>query len=107
MKTISIVVPCFNEEEVIRESCAELSKVFDNLKKSNLIADDSGLYFIDDGSKDRTWSIIEELASQSTQVHGIKLSRNRGHQYALLAGLLSLPRQPATDLAPSTLVRGP
>jgi glycosyltransferase involved in cell wall biosynthesis len=91
MKQIAIAVPCFNEEAVIRESCNQLSRVVNELVESGLISADSGVYFIDDGSRDRTWAIIEELASKSDLVHGIKLSKNRGHQYALLAGLLNLP----------------
>ena len=84
---LGIVVPCYNEQEVLRETATRLLALIDQLVATDLIAADSGIYFVDDGSNDSTWSIIVELAEQNTRIHGIKLSRNQGHQNALLAGL--------------------
>ncbi len=84
---LGIVVPCYNEEDVLPETSKRLLGLLDRLGSANMIAAGSAIYFIDDGSKDRTWPLIEELAGKDSRVHGIKLSRNRGHQNALLAGL--------------------
>lgn len=86
--TLEIVVPCYNEQEVLQESARILAEVLSNLIAEGLISKRSVLTFIDDGSKDNTWKIIEALAAASTMFHGIKLSRNQGHQNALLAGLM-------------------
>jgi len=72
---------------VLPETNRRLLELLTHLQQSGSISADSTLYFVDDGSKDRTWEIIESLAAVDTRVHGIKLSRNRGHQNALLAGL--------------------
>jgi glycosyltransferase involved in cell wall biosynthesis len=88
---ISVVVPCYNEESVLRETAARLTALYSMLLAQGRISAASAIYFIDDGSKDRTWQLIEELAHQQPSIRGIKLSRNRGHQIALLAGLLSAP----------------
>ena len=79
-----IVVPCYNEEECLRETRKRLSKKLGVLESQNIISKNSRIVFVDDGSKHKTWSIIEE---KSDKVIGLKLSRNRGHQNALLAGL--------------------
>ncbi len=84
---LGIVVPCYNEEEVLPETNRRLLDLLNHLQQSGLVTADNSLYFVDDGSKDRTWEIIESLAAADSRVHGIKLSRNRGHQNALLAGL--------------------
>ena len=84
---LGIVVPCYNEEEVLPETNRRLLDLLNHLQQSGLVTANSTLYFVDDGSKDHTWEIIESLAAVDTRVHGIKLSRNRGHQNALLAGL--------------------
>lgn len=84
---LGIVVPCYNEEEVFPETSKRLLVLLERLSTDGLIASDSAVYFVDDGSKDRTWQLIEEMSNTNTRVHGIKLSRNRGHQYALMAGL--------------------
>jgi len=86
---LGIVVPCFNEQEVLRESSARLSALMDALQARGKITSESRLWFVDDGSNDTTWEILEELAQASTRVRALKLSRNRGHQNALLAGLLT------------------
>ncbi|MBQ3325640.1 glycosyltransferase family 2 protein [Candidatus Saccharibacteria bacterium] len=79
-----IVVPCYNEEECLDETTKRLTKKLDNLIKGGIIDKKSRIVYIDDGSKDKTWEKIESFKSP---VIGIKLSRNRGHQNALLAGL--------------------
>jgi polyisoprenyl-phosphate glycosyltransferase len=88
---LSVVVPCFNEEEVLAESAKRLDELFDRLIGAEQIHPDSRIFFVDDGSRDQTWSLIKELNDVKKRFGGIKLSRNRGHQRALLAGLLSVP----------------
>ena len=87
---LAIVVPCFNEEEVLPETNRRLLALLDRLQCQGLINGQSAVHYVDDGSKDGTWSLIESLAACDARAHGIKLSRNRGHQNALLAGLLSV-----------------
>jgi len=88
---LSIVVPCYNEQDVLRATAATLLSVLDTLIANGEAAASSAVYFIDDGSRDRTWAIISELSAANARSHGIKLSRNYGHQNALLAGLLTIP----------------
>lgn len=90
MNTIYLVVPCYNEEEVLRETASRLKDKMQGLIRNKVISDKSRITFVDDGSKDKTWSIIEELNSNDKIFLGIKLSRNRGHQNALLAGLMTV-----------------
>lgn len=90
MNTIYLVVPCYNEEEVLRETASRLKEKMKGLISNKVISDKSRIAFIDDGSKDKTWSIIEELNSSDKIFSGVKLSRNRGHQNALLAGLITV-----------------
>lgn len=85
---ISIVIPCFNEEEVLPETSRRLLQKLAQLSAAGAISAKSRIYFVDDGSRDRTWELIEDLCRNNTQVSGIKLARNRGHQNVLLAGLL-------------------
>lgn len=87
MIDISIVVPCYNEEAVLMETTRQLVDLLQQLIKEGKITRNSRVYYVDDGSRDRTWELIETLAESHEFVHGIKLSRNRGHQNALLAGL--------------------
>lgn len=87
---LSIVVPCYNEEEVLPETARRLLLLLDRLEGRGLITADSAVHFVDDGSRDRTWALIEELHGRDGRLHGLKLSRNRGHQAALLAGLLTV-----------------
>jgi glycosyltransferase involved in cell wall biosynthesis len=84
---LGIVVPCFNEEEVLPETAQRLSALLQGMMTSGQVAQESQIVFVDDGSHDRTWELIESLASADARIGGIKLSRNRGHQNALLAGL--------------------
>ncbi len=89
---LNIVVPCYNEEEALPETSRRLSELLDRMAKDCLIEPSSGVYFVDDGSCDQTWNVIVSLrTSQPSRFHGIKLSRNRGHQNALLAGLRNAP----------------
>lgn len=84
---LSIVVPCYNEQEIFNHSLNVLLAVLESLIKRNLIADKSSLLFVDDGSKDATWTLIDSASKKFERVKAIKLSRNKGHQVALLAGL--------------------
>lgn len=86
---ISIVIPCFNEEEVLPETSRRLLEKLAQLSGAGTISAKSRIYLIDNGSRDRTWELIEDLCRRNTQVSGIKLARNRGHQNGLLAGLLN------------------
>lgn len=88
---LSIVVPCYNEQEVLPETNRRLMALLDRMAAAGLIAEGSGVHYVDDGSRDTTWSLIQQLSTQDPRVHGIKLSRNRGHQAALMAGLLTVP----------------
>ena len=84
-----LVVPCYNEQEVLPETSKRLKEKMESLMERNLISRDSRIMFVNDGSKDRTWSMIEELHEQDPIFAGVKLSRNRGHQNALLGGLMT------------------
>lgn len=85
-----MAIPCYNEEEVLHETASRLEKKYKELKQKGKISEESRVVFIDDGSKDKTWEIIEELHSQNEMFSGVKLSRNRGHQNALLCGLMTV-----------------
>ena len=90
MDRLAIVVPCYNEEEVLKIASEALREVLDDLIRKGKIAKDSFILFVNDGSKDRTWELIEEEhASYPVQVCGVKLAGNVGHQFALTAGLLT------------------
>lgn len=84
---LALVVPCYNEEEVLRKTAERLTGELVRLSNLQKIHTDSFIVFVDDGSKDKTWEIIKELKKQNPSIKGIKLSRNFGHQSALLAGL--------------------
>ncbi len=84
---LNIVVPCYNEEEVLPETIRQLSELITKMIGKGLISDQSSMLLVDDGSHDDTWKLIDENAASSSLVRGVKLSRNRGHQNALLAGL--------------------
>jgi len=87
--TLYLVVPCYNEEAVLPETAKRLEEKLRRMIASGRAAADSRILFVNDGSKDKTWELIEQLHAQSEFVCGIKLSRNRGHQNALLAGLMA------------------
>lgn len=86
--TLGIVVPCFNEESVLNETTNRLILILNQMSTLGLISDKSSIYYIDDGSTDKTWDVIENLSSKYIQVCAFKLSRNYGHQNALLCGLI-------------------
>ena len=88
MKQIGIVIPCHNEELVLPETTQRLALLLHGLNAKGKISSASKVYFVDDGSQDQTWKIICGSAELHPFVEGIKLSRNRGHQSALLAGLM-------------------
>ena len=93
MDKLYLVVPCYNEEEVLPETARRLASKFDNLISAGKISEDSKILLVDDGSKDRTWEIIEGLNGESPLFQGLKLSRNKGHQNALLAGLMTAKKE--------------
>lgn len=84
-----LVIPCYNEEEVLHETAKRLFEKITNMINNEIISKESKIVFVNDGSKDKTWSIIEELHNKNNIFSGINLSRNRGHQNALLAGLMT------------------
>lgn len=84
-----VVIPCYNEELVLKITTKELTTKFNNLIKENKISKDSKILYVDDGSKDNTWDLIEKIHKRNNLVCGVKLSRNKGHQNALLAGLMT------------------
>ncbi|HEY6452729.1 MAG TPA: glycosyltransferase family 2 protein [Steroidobacteraceae bacterium] len=86
---LSVVVPCYNEEDALPHTAPALERFMLDLASRGIIAGDSNVWLIDDGSSDGTWPLIEDLARRSELFVGVKLARNRGHQHALLAGLLS------------------
>lgn len=83
---LNIVVPCYNEEEVLRETTRRLSALIERMIAAKKISS-CDIVYVDDGSRDATWSIVEDLQSANSYVHGIKLAHNVGHQNALWAGL--------------------
>ncbi len=97
MNRLFLVIPCYNEEEVLHETAKQLLAKMTSLIDSGKISTDSIICFVDDGSKDKTWAIIEELNEKNTVFRGIRLSRNKGHQNALLAGLMTVKSE--CDLA--------
>jgi len=89
-KRLFCVVPCYNEEEVLPETSKRLKEKVKELISKGLASEDSRIVFVNDGSKDKTWSIISRLHEEDEIFQGINLSRNRGHQNALLAGLMTV-----------------
>lgn len=85
----SIVVPCYNEEEVLPETVRRLRALLDHLSASGKIDAASQVIFVDDGSRDRTWELIRGFNAEDPRIRGLKLSGNRGHQTALIAGLFA------------------
>jgi glycosyltransferase involved in cell wall biosynthesis len=86
---LTVVVPCYDEEDALPQTAERLTVLLERLRKDARIATDSRILFIDDGSRDHTWQLIERLSREDGRIGGIKLSRNRGHQNALLAGLFT------------------
>ena len=89
MIKLATVSPCYNEEEVLRHSVDRLTALFKRMMSEGLIAEDSMMVFVNDGSKDSTWQIISELHRENPLVHGINLARNVGHQNAIMAGMMT------------------
>lgn len=85
-----VVIPCYNEEEVLQETARRLKGKMECLMDKGMIAKSSRIIFVNDGSKDRTWELIQELHKGDVLYGGINLTRNRGHQNALLAGLMTV-----------------
>ena len=90
MEKLYIVIPCYNEEEVLDKTKTELKKKMNTLIQNKKIDKQSKVIFVNDGSKDKTWDLIQQFYHEDKLFGGINLSRNRGHQNALLAGLLTV-----------------
>ena len=90
MDVLYLVIPCYNEEEVLPETSKQLREKMLSLIEKGRISNESRIVFVNDGSKDRTWEIIEKLHEEDPIYQGVKLSRNKGHQNALLAGLMTV-----------------
>nr|MCR5294106.1 glycosyltransferase [Lachnospiraceae bacterium] len=88
-----IVIPCYNEEKVLPITAPLFLKKIKDLREACLISGESSVLFVNDGSRDGTWEIIKKLSEEDSHYKGISLSRNRGHQNALLAGLMEAGRQ--------------
>lgn len=88
-----VVVPCYNEEEVLPETSKQMLELFGRMKDDGLINSQSRIIFIDDGSKDKTWSLIYGYSMEHKEIGGIKLAHNAGHQNALLSGLMTVKDQ--------------
>ncbi len=85
-----LVIPCYNEEAVLPETAKRLREKYDALMSEGKITPDSRIVFVNDGSKDKTWALIQELHESDPVFRGICLSRNKGHQNALMAGLMTV-----------------
>ena len=88
-RTLYVVIPCYNEEEVLPETARRLKEKMARLTEAGSISAASRVMFVNDGSRDRTWEIIQALHNEDPLFSGVNLSRNRGHQNALLAGLMT------------------
>ncbi|MEG1687780.1 MAG: glycosyltransferase family 2 protein, partial [Angelakisella sp.] len=89
MECLYLVVPCYNEQEVLPETAKRLTAKLRSLVAGEKVTGDSRILFVDDGSKDKTWELIAGLHQLDGQIEGLKLAHNRGHQNALLAGLMT------------------
>ena len=85
-----LVIPCYNEEEVLPETSKRLTAKLGAMIEMGFISQDSKIVFVNDGSKDRTWQLIRQYHEENPMIQGINLSRNKGHQNALLAGLMTV-----------------
>lgn len=85
--TLAIIVPCYNEEEVLPHTNIKLTMLLKDMGEKGLVSKKSFILYVNDGSRDNTWKIIESVSKESENVRGISLSANRGHQNALLAGI--------------------
>ena len=89
INTLYVVIPCYNEEEVLEETTRQLKIKMQGLIKSKKISIKSKVMYVNDGSNDNTWNLIQKIHKKEDLFTGITLSRNRGHQNALLAGLMT------------------
>lgn len=89
MPTVYLVIPCYNEEEVLPETVKRLTVKMNSMIEAGRADKDSRMLLVDDGSRDRTWELISRFSEENELVSGIKLAHNRGHQNALLAGLMT------------------
>ncbi len=89
-RVLYLVIPCYNEEEVLPETSKRLTAKFGAMIERGLISQDSKIVFVNDGSKDHTWQLIRQYHEENPMIQGINLSRNKGHQNALLAGLMTV-----------------
>ena len=89
MIRLATVSPCYNEEDVLHHSVEQLTALFQRMFAEGLISKDSMMVFVNDGSRDRTWEIIRELHAENPFVRGINMSRNVGHQNAIMAGMMT------------------
>ncbi len=94
-----LVIPCYNEEAVLHETAKQLLAKMNSMFERGMISRKSKILFVNDGSKDRTWEIIEELHAANPIYSGVKLSRNKGHQNALLAGLMTAKEKADMDIS--------
>ncbi|MCM1228366.1 MAG: glycosyltransferase family 2 protein [Clostridium sp.] len=94
-----LVIPCYNEEEVLPETSKQLKEKMNSMMQSGKISRDSRIVFVDDGSKDKTWELITRLHESDNIFRGVKLSRNKGHQNALLAGLMTVKNECDTAIS--------
>lgn len=89
-RVLYLVIPCYNEEEVLPETSKRLTAKLGAMIEMGLISQDSKIVFVNDGSKDHTWQLIRQYHEENPMIQGINLSRNKGHQNALLAGLMTV-----------------
>ena len=85
--TLAIVVPCYNEEEVLPQTNQQLTALLNGMMRDGLVGEGSYILYVNDGSRDRTWQLIEQYGGSDPHVRGLKLAGNVGHQNALMAGL--------------------
>ena len=86
---VYFVIPCYNEEEVLPETVKRLTEKLAQMQKDGLAGEGSRMLLVDDGSKDQTWELISAYHKENPVVEGVKLAHNRGHQNALLCGLMT------------------
>lgn len=90
---LAVVIPCYNEEQALEHTWREMAGLLESLRENRVIAENSFILFVDDGSVDATWSIIERMCSEQAQTRGLKLAGNYGHQNALMAGMMAVKDQ--------------
>lgn len=89
MPTVYLVIPCYNEEEVLPETVKRLTVKMNSMREAGRADEQSRVLLVDDGSRDKTWEMISQFSAENELISGIKLAHNRGHQNALLAGLMT------------------